>query len=300
PVVRSDGEASGLRGSNRDPRTLEEGLAMLERVESDSSSRGRRLLDFSRQLALIAGAALLYFGVRGQTEGSESLAVAHGLDLIAFERIIGLDVEAGLQSLILPHRWAVTVANWVYIWGHWPVIGGTLVWLYRTRRFDYLLVRNALFFSGAIGLAIFVTYPVAPPRLLPTGFVDTVTELSTSYRVLQPPSLVNKYAALPSLHVGWNLLIGMAVFRAGANRFARVFGVLSPTAMVAAVVLTGNHYLVDAILGAVVALAGLALAFWLTPKLTVVRNTRNGGPVRRPTVDRPLKSMEPQYSACRR
>lgn len=272
---------------------------MLERVETDASPR-RRYLDLGWQLTLIAAAALLYFGVRGQTEGSESLAVTHGLDLLRFERSLGLDFEAALQELILPHRWAVTAANWIYIWGHWPVIAVTLVWLHRTRRLDFLVLRNALFFSGAIGLVIFMAYPVAPPRLLPAGFVDTVTELSTSYRVLQPPSLVNEYAALPSLHVGWNLLIGMAVFQAGSNRYARVVGVLSPVAMTAAVVLTGNHYVVDAVLGATVALAGLALAYWLTPKLAVARTMRRRHPMGIAPIDRADDSIRPEHSACSR
>lgn len=237
----------------------------LSSFPGDASASRRMVVDFGRQLALIVAAALLYFGVRGRTEGAEALAVANGLDLLALERSLGLDIEVGLQALILPHQWVVTVFNWIYIWGHWPVIAATLIWLYRTRRADYLLLRNALFISGAIGLVIFTLHPVAPPRLLPSGFVDTVTELSTSYRVLQPPSLVNKYAALPSLHVGWNLLIGVVVYRTGAGRWARVFGVVSPIAMVAAVVLTGNHYVVDAALGAVVALTGLAVAWRLTP-----------------------------------
>ncbi len=260
----------------------------------------RPRLGFVWQLTLVAGAALLYFAVRGQTEGSEALAVRHGLDLLAFERGLGLDVEASLQAMILPNRWAVTAVNWIYIWGHWPVVAATLIWLHRTRHFDYLLLRNSLFFSGAIGLIIFVSYPVAPPRLLPDGFVDTVTELSTSYRVLQPPSLVNKYAALPSLHVGWNLLIGLAVFRTRANLAARVFGVVSPLAMVAAVVLTGNHYVIDAILGAVVALTGLALSYWLTPKLALVPALRR----RRPAViERPRPAATrgaAPLTSCRR
>ena len=249
--------------------TAEGSHVIIERVDAPAASNGRRVLELGRQLALLAGAALLYFGVRGQTEGGRSVAVANAVDLLAFERALGLDVEAGLQAMILPHGWAVTLVNWIYIWGHWPVIAATLIWLHRTRPFDYLLLRNALFLSGAIGLVIFVTHPVAPPRLLPTGYVDTVTEFSTSYRVLQPPSLVNKYAALPSLHVGWNLLIGLAVYRTGAGRVAKVFGVVSPLAMIAAVVLTGNHYVVDAVLGIVVALTGLALALWLTPKLAM-------------------------------
>ncbi len=96
-----------------------------------------------------------------------------------------------------------------------------------------------------------------------------MTELSNSYRVLQPPSLVNKYAALPSLHVGWNLLIGLAVYRTGVNRAARVFGVVSPALMFAAVVLTGNHYVIDGVLGAAVAVIGLIVSLRVTPKLAV-------------------------------
>lgn len=269
-------------------------IVLPERADTGPSS-GRRGLDFGRQVALVAGAALLYFLVRGQTQGNETSAVDHGFDLIVLERLVGLDVEADLQALVLSQHWAVTLVNWIYIWGHWPVIAVTLIWLYRTRRLDYLLLRNALFLSGAIGLAIFVSYPVAPPRLLPAGYVDTVTELSTSYRLLQPPSLVNKYAALPSLHVGWNLLIGIAVFRTRASRLATVFGIVSPLAMAAAVVLTGNHYLVDALLGSIVALAGLALSFRLTPKLCVARQIRRDD---RDVLGRPVAALTGPADPC--
>jgi hypothetical protein len=212
------------------------------------------------QFVLVASAALLYFGVRGLTQGSRAAAVAHGLGVLRFERMLGIDVEATAQSWLLENRAFVTLANWVYIWGHWPVIVLTLLWLHRRHRGHYLLLRNAMFASGAIGLVIFATDPVAPPRLLAAGLVDTVTELSNSYRVLQPPALVNKYAAVPSLHVGWNLLVGIVVFRATANRFVRFVAVLSPVAMFAAVVLTANHYLVDGLVGMAVALVGLAVS----------------------------------------
>ena len=246
---------------------------------TNRSSFGDRVFELVVQIGLIAGAALLYFGVRGLTEGSEAVAVANGFDLLRVERALGLAIEAQLQALILDHRWLVTAANWVYIWGHWPAIAATLIWLHRTRRLDYLLLRNALFVSGAIGLVIFVTHPVAPPRLLPSGFTDTVMELSSSYRVLQPPSLVNKYAALPSLHVGWNLLIGVALVRTRANRFVTIVGLLSPLLMAAAVVMTGNHYVVDALLGAVVALTGLAVSYRITPKLALGSTIRRRLPV---------------------
>jgi hypothetical protein len=114
--------------------------------------------------------------------------------------------------------------------------------------------------SGAIGLLVFVTFPVAPPRLADSGMLDTVTLHSHSYRVLQPSAFTNQYAAMPSLHVGWNLLIGIMLVRAGASTVARVFGVLSPVAMALAVVLTANHYLLDVLAGVVFALIGLMLA----------------------------------------
>lgn len=217
-------------------------------------------LEVALQFALVTGAALLYFAVRGITEGGVARAVAHSLDLFDLERHLGLDLEAGAQTLVLDHRWLVTLANWVYIWGHWPVIGVSLFWLHHRHRGAYRVLRNGLFVSGAIGLVIFAVYPVAPPRLAPLSIVDTVTSYSTSYRVLQPPALVNKYAALPSLHAGWNVIVGIVVFRMVRNPFGRVVAVLLPTLMCLAVVATGNHYVVDVLVGLAVALVGLGLA----------------------------------------
>jgi membrane-associated phospholipid phosphatase len=93
--------------------------------------------------------------------------------------------------------------------------------------------------------------------------VDTITERSTSYRTLQPPGLINKYAALPSLHFGWNLLVGIVLWRVTRSRAIRAFAVVMPVAMAFAVVATGNHYVVDVLAGGVVALAGLAGALAL-------------------------------------
>jgi PAP2 superfamily len=212
------------------------------------------------QLGLILGAALAYFGVRGLTEGNETAAVSHGESVLRIERALRLDIEAAVQNAVLHHGWLVNAANWVYIWGHWPVITITLVWLYRRHRDSFLLLRNAMFVSGLIGLVIFMSFPVAPPRLMPNGFTDTVTELSNSYRVLQPPSLINKFAALPSLHVGWNLLIGLIASRHIRPRVGRLLVLFSPAVMASAVVLTANHYVVDALAGSAVAGIGLVVA----------------------------------------
>ena len=214
-----------------------------------------------RQFALVAGAALLYFLVRGLTQGEAEEARRHGLDVLAFERRLSFDVEARWQVLVLRRPMLVTFANWVYMWGHWPVVGVTLLVLYLRQRGAYLHLRNAMFVSGAIGLVIFASYPVAPPRLLADGaFVDTVTRWSHSYRVLQPPALVNRYAAMPSLHVGWNLLVGVVLWTSFRSRAVRCFAVLGPSLMCIAVVVTANHYVLDAIVGAALALFGLVVA----------------------------------------
>jgi len=226
---------------------------------------GRGWSELLKQVLLVGCAMLFYFGVRGVTEGSADIAIENGLRVLAFEERFSIDVELALQELIEDSRFLLTLANWTYIWLHWPVIIITLVMLHRRERVEYLLLRNAMFISGGIGLFIFMAFPVAPPRLLDAGFIDTVTEYSTSYRVFQPPGLVNKYAAVPSLHVGWNLLIGIALYRTVPAM--RVFAILGPLAMSIAVVATGNHYVIDGFIGAALALLGLAIATRITPTL---------------------------------
>lgn len=140
-----------------------------------------------------------------------------------------------------------------------------------------------MFISGGIGLIIFALYAVTPPRLLAPEYVDTVTLRSISYRVLQPPSLVNKYAAVPSLHFGWNLLVGLAWRTVGTSRLLTGASVVMPLAMGFAVVATANHWTFDVIAGAAVALSGLALErlrqrYW--PRLRAALKLRSEAEVR--------------------
>ena len=223
--------------------------------------------EFLRQLAFIAFGVFVYFRVRGLTEGDVVTANEHGRDVLAFEGRLGIDIEEWAQNLIIDHQSLVTLANWVYIWGHWPVITVTLICLHTWRRHLFLLLRNAMFISGGLGLICFATYAVAPPRLLGVGLHDTVTQHSDAYRILQPPGLVNQYAAIPSLHVGWNLLVGIAIYRASRYWLLRLVAVVGPLLMAVGVVLTGNHYVIDGILGSALALVGLALSGFVTPRL---------------------------------
>ena len=214
----------------------------------------------AREVLLIAFAILLYFGVRNATAGSADAAFANARELMRFERALGIDWEDGLQSATVTSDAVVTLANWVYIFAHWPVILGVATWLYIRRPLHYRLLRNAIFASGLIGFLLFALFPVAPPRLLDLGLVDTVTERSDAYRALQPPGLTNQYAAFPSLHAGWNLLVGIVVVMAVASILVRAVAVVLPAAMALAVVVTANHFVIDVAAGVVVVLIGLAVA----------------------------------------
>jgi membrane-associated phospholipid phosphatase len=216
-----------------------------------------------RQFGAVLLGVFVYFRVRGLTSAKPRVALDHANDVLAFEHRFGLDQEHHFQSLTQGNTDAlVDIANWIYIWGHWPVIIVVMVWLAMRHRVIFLRLRNAMFVSGAIGLVIFATYPVAPPRLTMLGYIDTVTQRSEAYRYLQPPAFVNPYAAMPSLHVGWDLLVGIAVATAASSVVLKWIGCLMPVLMALAVVLTANHYIIDGIAGAALALFGLAVAVW--------------------------------------
>ncbi len=212
-----------------------------------------------RQLIIVVGAVVAYFGVRGLTEGDVVTAEGNAVRVLELERAFGLAVETSIQTGVLASGLLVTLANWVYIWLHWPVLVGTLIWLIRVDRGEYFELRNAMIVSGLIGLVIFAVFPVAPPRLSGLEYIDTVTERSHSYRVLQPPGFVNAYAAVPSLHFGWNLLVGLTWMRVGHTRPWKIGGVLMPLAMAWAVVATANHWVFDVFAGGAVALIGVAI-----------------------------------------
>ncbi|HEX6336281.1 MAG TPA: phosphatase PAP2 family protein [Jiangellaceae bacterium] len=220
----------------------------------------RRLAPIIRELVLVGTAALLYSLVRGLTDDRVGLAFANAERLMSFEQWLGIFVEPRLQSWAVASDIVVNVANAIYIL-YWPIIVGTLVWLVARRPEAYRFYRNALLASGGFSLAVFALYPLAPPRFMPDhGFVDTIAAHSEGYREFNASALVNEYAAMPSLHFGWVLLAGIAIYRLVDHRLARAVGVALPVLMLSAIVLTGNHYLMDAVVGGGVVVSGLGIA----------------------------------------
>lgn len=214
----------------------------------------------AQETLAIGPAVFLYFLIRGFVNARDEQAFANAQRIIDLEQALGIYYEADLQNLILDSNLAVNIVNWVYIWAHWPLIAAVVIWLVVYHARDYPLYRNAMLLSGASGMLMFATFPVAPPRLMETlDVVDTVTQRSGSYRVLQPPGLTNPYAAMPSLHFGWNLLMGIAIYRQTNKRWFKVFGIIMPAAMFSAIVLTANHYFLDGVVGGMIVLASLLM-----------------------------------------
>lgn len=215
-----------------------------------------------REAAIIFGGFFAYFAVRGLTEGELATALIHANRLIDLERSLGFFFEPAAQAAVSSRHWIVTLANWVYIWGHWPVIGGVAFWLWRRDASSYRVFRTAFLISGALGLLLFINYPTAPPRLAGLGLIDTLTEYSRSYNLLQPKSIVNQYAAFPSLHFGWNMLVAIAIISQVRRFSVRMLAAFMPVAMLVSIVLTANHFWIDAVAGAFVALIGLGVALY--------------------------------------
>jgi membrane-associated phospholipid phosphatase len=248
-------------------------------------AQSSRWCDLPREALLVLGGIVVYFGVRGLTASDPTAAVRHAQQIVSFERSWDFYVEPHLQDWVDDSHSVLTVMNWVYIWGHWPVITATLLWLFMRHYDGYRIVRNTMLFSGGIGLVIFATFPVAPPRLAQLGLLDTVTEYSRAYRILQPPAFVNQYAAMPSLHVGWDLLMGIAIFTYARVTLLRAVGILLPLLMATSVVLTANHYLIDGVAGAALVVAcllavrfvGRPRAGWEDASLGVLPGPAEGG-----------------------
>lgn len=231
-------------------------------------SRGA-LRAFALEAGVVAAGGLAYFLIRGAVGDRIPEATARALALIDLERTLGLSWERVLQDWILPSPALIALVNAAYFWLHLPVIVVAAVWLFWRERPLYVFTRNAFMASAVIGLAMYYLLPVAPPRFFPElGFVDTMARYSqTSYQAQEMGPFVNPFAALPSLHIGWALLLSLALWRARGRRgpLWRVglwgaAAVLLPAAQFLAVVMTANHYVLDVAAGAAAAAAAALIA----------------------------------------
>lgn len=220
------------------------------------------------ELLIVGVAFVFYYLVRGMVVERTFEATSRAIRIVELEKSLGLWVwETKMQAWVMSSDVLVHLFNNIYVYAHFPLIVIIGLWLFFFHRQRYVLLRNAFLISGGIGLIIFNVLPTAPPRLLPWPLSDQVVDTMFAFsRVnydMQPEAFVNHYAAMPSLHFGWNLLLGIGIIWTTRHFVGIAFGVMMPAAMFLAVVVTGNHFIIDVLAGTVVALIGLGLALLL-------------------------------------
>ena len=217
-----------------------------------------------REVALVAVGLCVYFLIRGSAVDRADQAIRNAIAVIDAEKALGIFWEPTMQSWILDSTVQVRLWNWVYFWAHAPAIVVVGVWLLWRHWPTYVLIRHAFLVSAVIGLVCYFLYPVAPPRLVEGyGFVDTMLLYSnTSYQAQSLKPFVNPYAAMPSLHFGWAFLLGVAIVWVRRDLRGVLAGAMLTVGMGLAIVLTANHYILDAVAGLAVCLVGLAVALW--------------------------------------
>ncbi len=228
-------------------------------------------LDALRQVSLFGLAYLAYGLVRGLVEGNANAAFTHSRDLISLERTMHLFVEPSIQAWASGSHALMVIASWLYVNAQTSVTIGALVYLYMRHNRSFYFVRNMFMIAMAIALVGYTVFPTAPPRFMPEwGFIDSVADLTGMgiggqhfHDSSSVTAVTNLYAAVPSMHVAFSLMIGVTLARLSRNTIARVLWLLYPLLMVFVIIVTANHFIFDAVLGALTAGASAYGARWL-------------------------------------
>ncbi len=217
-----------------------------------------RLLSAAREVLLLGSVFVLYELGRHLVRDRAGLAFADADTVVSLQRTLLLPSETTLQHLLMRSEDLTQAANVYYVSVHFPATIAFLIWMWLRRPRDYTWVRSVLVTVTMIALMLHVTFPLAPPRMLPQeGYVDTMALYGPSAYGEGTESVTNQFAAMPSLHVAWALFIGVAIVTLLRSRW-RWLALAHPLLTAVVVVGTGNHYWLDVLAaGALVLLACL-------------------------------------------
>ncbi len=222
-------------------------------------SLGRRLPrgwgDLLRQFGLFLVVYEGYQLVRGIADGRQAVAMANGLHVIHLERSLGAFFEPGFQQAFISHQWLIEVANWMYFNSHFVVTISFLAWLYLFRNENFNFVRNMFIVAMVLALMGYALFPTAPPRMFPgAGFTDTIHVFTNMNQDSSFASvLVNPYAAVPSMHIAFSLMVAIPAMSLVRSVWARAVWSSYPLLVFFVIVVTANHFWFDAAAGAAVA-----------------------------------------------
>jgi hypothetical protein len=238
-------------------------LARARALQARALPKG--LPDALRQVALFAAAYYGYRLVRGMVDGRAATAFENARNLIDVERALGIFVEPTMQAWTSGSHFLLDAASWVYINAQTTVTVSALIWLYLFRNASFYFVRNMMVVAMGVALVGYMVFPTAPPRFFPEwGFFDSVADF-TGVRSdsVTANALFNPYAAVPSMHVAFALMIGWPLAKLVKWPALRVFWFAYPFLVTIVIVVTANHFLADAILGAMTAGFAAYTAAWM-------------------------------------
>src|SRR4051794_10440042 len=212
------------------------------------------------QIGLYLLAYLLYSAARFVTVGDLPSAKDHAAWIVGLESDLHVGVEASVQHAF-SGSWLMWVLNHLYLAAQLVVLPGSLVFLYHRSTPLYEKLRNTILATWLISLPVYALFPVAPPRLAATGLVDTISD-STAFGLKGglTTSFYNQLAAVPSLHVGFAVAIGIAISASLRHPLLKGLALLWGPLIGLAVVATGNHFVFDMAAGVAAAALGYVLA----------------------------------------
>jgi hypothetical protein len=220
--------------------------------------------DAAAQIAVVLGAVAAYEVARHAMQPNWAEAFANARRIEAVEEALGVAWEQSLQRAFLAIPDLMQALNVFYFVGHFLLTGIFFVWLYRRSWDGFRSFRDVFLIATTISVVVHWLFPTAPPRLAGVGLEDTLLVLS-GIDIGSPTSAAfsNPVAAVPSLHAAYALGVGIGLFRYGRSRLTRVAGVVYPPLVILTVVVTGNHFVLDAVAGIAVISAGfLAVRLW--------------------------------------
>ena len=219
--------------------------------------------DAVAQLSVVVGAFAAYEVARHAMQPNWAQAFTNARRIESVEQVLGVAWEQSLQRAFLAIPDLIQALNIFYFVGHFVFTAIFFVWLYRRSWDGFRSFRDAFLIATAISVVIHWLFPTAPPRLAGVGLEDTLLVLS-GIDIGSPTSAAysNPVAAVPSLHAAYALGVGIGLIRYGRSTLVRLAGVLYPPLVIVTIVVTGNHFVLDAVAGIAVLGAGFLAVHW--------------------------------------
>ena len=224
--------------------------------------------DVVRQVLIMVACYAAYDISRALAQGREAVAMANGVFFMNLEKALGIWWEPWVQGRVSALEPLMIGLVWIYQYAHLPIIIGAMVWVFTQRRPAWVLYRNWFLAMNFVAVIVFALLPTAPPRMIFTSGVADINYLhGVRQHILENGLLANPFAAMPSLHFGYALFLGIMLYTLAYGRWTRYLGFAYALVVLVAIVATGNHFIIDAVAGALVVLAAWVFAVNAQPSV---------------------------------